>query len=392
MSNPPRIFICYAHADNKSPDPSKRWLDRLLNYLRPLERRGQLKAWSDQDIELGTDWDQSIQSTLEQAWAAVLLVSQDFMGSKYIYESEVPVLLKRAKERGMVIMPIILRPCAFDEPFYYTDDSGQEQEFSLKTLQAPNSVTQPLNEMSEAEQDHALLAVYKRLKAVIENPLPPQSKAHGQANPIDNSPPQVSPQLPFQVNIGITWQISLAVELFPTFDQARLIDDIVRQLSEISGDVSLREISRDSIDGCVVIKLKSTEAGYKIIESFVESGQLTELLGAQIENLRVLTVPSTQKRFAGQMLSNLDLPTEFPQSAIAYSLQQRLKLSQRLSQIPGPQFEEMLFALNVPKGIVAGPSAPQRQRVVSLLEWAESEMGHGLDTLEDLLESFTNPR
>lgn len=170
MSESPRIFICYAHTDNESPDPSKRWLDRLLKYLRPLERRGLLKAWSDQDIELGSDWNQSIQDTLEQVWAAVLLVSQDLMGSKYIYESEVPVLLKRAKERGVVILPIILRPCAFDEPFYYTDENGDEQEFSLKSLQAPNSVTKPLNEMSEAEQDRTLLRVYERLKELAQNP------------------------------------------------------------------------------------------------------------------------------------------------------------------------------------------------------------------------------
>ena len=115
MANPPRIFICYAHADNESPDPSKRWCDRLLEMLEPLELQGMAATWSDKRIEPGADWHQSIQDTLEQVWAAVLLVSPAFLRSKYIRNSEVPVLLKQAKERGVVILPIVLRPCLYKQ-------------------------------------------------------------------------------------------------------------------------------------------------------------------------------------------------------------------------------------------------------------------------------------
>ncbi|MGF1570242.1 MAG: toll/interleukin-1 receptor domain-containing protein [Nodosilinea sp.] len=275
MADPPRIFICYAHADNDSPDLSKRWLDRLLKFLSPLERRGLLKAWSDQDIDLGSDWNQSIQTALEQAQAAVLLVSQDFMGSKYIYESEVPGLLKRAKDRGVVILPIILRPCAFDEPFYYRDETDQTQAFSLKSLQAPNSVTKPLNEMSEAEQDRVLLKVYERLKEIVTNPPSAKSADREQTYPV--------------------------------------------------------------------------------------------------EAVTLLSHPSKKK-----MLS------DDPQS--------RLQLSQRLAALPSPQFEQMLFALDLPKGLVAGASAPQGQRVASLLEWAEGPGGCGLTHLQALLDELINPR
>jgi len=60
MVDSPRIFICYAHADNDSPDPSKRWLDRLLEMLGPLQLQGLAKAWSDHDIELAEDWHSTI--------------------------------------------------------------------------------------------------------------------------------------------------------------------------------------------------------------------------------------------------------------------------------------------------------------------------------------------
>ena len=50
------MFISYAHADNESPDAAKRWLDRLLLHLRPLEFEDLIEAATDRDIDLGDDW------------------------------------------------------------------------------------------------------------------------------------------------------------------------------------------------------------------------------------------------------------------------------------------------------------------------------------------------
>ncbi len=112
---PPQIFICYAHKDNENPDASKRWLDRLLEHLAPLELQGQADIWSDKEIELGAEWHDKIQTTLQQVKAAVLLVSPSFLASKYIRNSELPVLLKNAKDKGVVILPILLRQCLWRE-------------------------------------------------------------------------------------------------------------------------------------------------------------------------------------------------------------------------------------------------------------------------------------
>jgi len=87
------VFVCYAHTDNESSDPSKRWLDRLLEQLAPLAFQDQVCAWSDKDIETGQDWHDTIQQTLENTKAAVLLVSPAFLASTYIRNSELPVLL-----------------------------------------------------------------------------------------------------------------------------------------------------------------------------------------------------------------------------------------------------------------------------------------------------------
>lgn len=166
----PAIFISYAHKDNESPDPAKRWLDRLREQLEPLVQQGDFAVCSDRDIELGVDWHDHIQKHLDGAQAAVLLVSPAFLASKYIRNSELPVLLRNAKDKGVKIIPIILRPCAIAESkFKYPDPKTGPEEFTLTSLQAAGSPAKALSEMTEGEQDRALLKVAQTL-ARLANP------------------------------------------------------------------------------------------------------------------------------------------------------------------------------------------------------------------------------
>jgi hypothetical protein len=82
-----------------------------------------------------------------------------------------------------------------------------------------------------------------------------------------------------------------------------------------------------------------------------------------------------------------------PSSPLARSsFQKRFSLFQLLSSLPVPQFEQIVFVLQPPAGNVPPASAPQGQRVPALLEWAESPIGCGLDTLEQVLHSIEHPR
>ena len=162
----PQIFICYAHKDNENPDPSKQWLDRLLEQLAPLELQGQAVIWSDQEIELGEEWHDKIQATLQQVKAAVLLVSPSFLASRYIRNSELPVLLKNAKDKGVVILPILLRQCLWRETkFRFPDPKEGSEELSLSSIQVPS--TQPLNGLEENEQDEVLYQVAQRIYRIV---------------------------------------------------------------------------------------------------------------------------------------------------------------------------------------------------------------------------------
>jgi len=110
------VFVSYAHEDNQSPD---RWLDRLLQTLKPLRLNNMICTWSDKDIELGSDWRRGIDFQLERyAEAAVLLVSPAYLASDFIRSSELPVLLRWKQESGLLVIPMILRHRLFAEALF----------------------------------------------------------------------------------------------------------------------------------------------------------------------------------------------------------------------------------------------------------------------------------
>jgi hypothetical protein len=166
------VFICYAHTDNESPEPGKRWLNRLLEQLQPLVLQDKVKAWSDTQIETGDLWDASIKTELQKAKAAILLISPAFLASKYIRNSELSVLLMNAMNKGAKVLAIIVRPCLFAETkFKYPDAAHGPSELSLSVFQSANPPSKPLNSMQEHEQDTVLLSVAQQvLRLAQANP------------------------------------------------------------------------------------------------------------------------------------------------------------------------------------------------------------------------------
>ena len=101
-----KIFISYSHKD----EPFK---DELVTMLASLQRRGIVDAWNDRRIEEGDEWYKSIQDAMDECDLALLLVSPDYLASRFIQEDEQPKLLKRREEMKARVMPIIIRPCVW---------------------------------------------------------------------------------------------------------------------------------------------------------------------------------------------------------------------------------------------------------------------------------------
>ena len=102
------------------------------------------------------------------------------------------------------------------------------------------------------------------------------------------------------------------------------------------------------------------------------------------------SAPTQERMTSGTVTFPQDLPEQAVQS-ITISIALRLSLFQNLASLPGPQFEQVLFALSPPPGIVPGAQAAQRHRVKALLDWATST-GPGLDDIEAIYNQIVRPR
>lgn len=143
-----KVFICYSRKDRK-------WLERLRVHLEPLVQEHHIEIWDDTRIKSGSDWKEEIRKALDAARVAVLLVSADFLASKFIKSVELPSLLAAAKDDGARILPVILKPSRFSViP-------------SLYRFQAVNDPSNPLVNMTEGEQETTLVKVSVDIEAAL---------------------------------------------------------------------------------------------------------------------------------------------------------------------------------------------------------------------------------
>ena len=77
-----KVFISYAHEDLELHE-------KLRRHLRPLERSGKMTIWRDQEIPAGANWEETINTHLDEADIILLLISSDFINSDYCWSKEV---------------------------------------------------------------------------------------------------------------------------------------------------------------------------------------------------------------------------------------------------------------------------------------------------------------
>lgn len=103
-----RLFISYSHKDG-------RLKDQLLEHLEVVRRFEGVDVWTDDLIEPGSKWRDEIDRGLGGADVAILLVSPSFLASRFIQDMAVPALLELHSAQGLIVVPVILRDCAWQE-------------------------------------------------------------------------------------------------------------------------------------------------------------------------------------------------------------------------------------------------------------------------------------
>ena len=141
-----RIFLSYSHKD-------KEWVDRLKVMIAPYLRaaESELDFWDDSRLEAGQQWDAEIRHALAEAGVGVALVSASFLGSEYVMDKELPVMIKAADEGGLRLL------------WVYISAAGWE-ETPLKRFQATHDAKKPLNALPGPEQDEILKSVAHQIK------------------------------------------------------------------------------------------------------------------------------------------------------------------------------------------------------------------------------------
>jgi formylglycine-generating enzyme required for sulfatase activity len=135
-----QLFISYSHRDGE-------WVERLRRMIKPLEQRYGLERWDDSRIQAGGLWRQEIEQALASASVALLLVSADFLASDFVVRSELPPLFRAAKEKGLRILWVPLRPSLW------------KHIPEIEQYQAVIPPGRTLAEMAEVEQERAFVQI-----------------------------------------------------------------------------------------------------------------------------------------------------------------------------------------------------------------------------------------
>ena len=136
-----KVFISYSHDD-------VRWLERLQTHLEPYVRNAMIPVWDDSQIKAGAAWNESIDQALASTKVAVLLVSPEFVASKFIAERELPPLLDAAEREGVAILWVPVKASAYEIT-------------EIAKYQAVHPPEKPLASLRPADRDRALVEICK---------------------------------------------------------------------------------------------------------------------------------------------------------------------------------------------------------------------------------------
>lgn len=149
------IFCSYSHKDRALKQ-------RLEAHLAQLLRSGNVVYWSDEQLTGGDDWDGEIDEQLLAADIVLLLISADFLASRYCFEGELRCAVGRKITEGTRLIPIILRDCDWQ-------GAGIEHEGAVVTLGSLHALLYQDQPIANAQETDAAFAhVARELRKAVE--------------------------------------------------------------------------------------------------------------------------------------------------------------------------------------------------------------------------------
>ncbi len=140
------LFYSYSHEDEELRD-------ELEKHLKLLQRQGIIATWHDRKIDLGHEWDKTINDNLETADIILLLISANFLASDYCFNVEIKRAMQRHQGGSAVVIPVSLRHCDHTD-LDFMKLEGLPKDFKPVT--------------TWEDQDEAFTDISKGIRAVAE--------------------------------------------------------------------------------------------------------------------------------------------------------------------------------------------------------------------------------
>lgn len=142
------IFISYSHKDEE-------WKDELKSHLSVLENYGGIAIWEDRQINAGDNWYPAIKEAIQNSKIAILLISRDFLASDFVRREEIPELLKRQSSDQIRVIPLIIKPCAWQSVPWLADLQGATKnneplaKYKLKSFELDLALSGLVNDIDQ---------------------------------------------------------------------------------------------------------------------------------------------------------------------------------------------------------------------------------------------------
>lgn len=146
------VFISYSHNEE-----NEIWKDRLVTHLNSLQLHDDVdfNIWHDRLIYLGANWRDEIQKAMNSAKIAILMISAEFLSSKFINEVEVPYLLERKEKDNLKIVSVIVKPSVWQRIKW------------LSEMQLCPKDGKPLKNMTDSEADEAMSSIANEIANML---------------------------------------------------------------------------------------------------------------------------------------------------------------------------------------------------------------------------------
>ena len=222
-TNAVEVFYSYAQED----ESLRKELDK---HLTPLIRKGLIEAWSNRNINAGTDWVQEIDAHLRTADIILLLISPDFIASDYSYSVEMKRAMERHDAGEARVIPVILRPVnwrgtPFDKLKALPPDAKPVTRWRDRNeafFAVAEGIRKAINDLHRGQQDH--------------NPHRYVAKDIGEAiNDLHSSPSQQLWNVPYPSNPLFTDRENILEGLRNTFATGKVTAPIQQAIHGLAG-------------------------------------------------------------------------------------------------------------------------------------------------------------